>query len=312
MGGSESKVKQLNEAITTVSSEVIAKASATVSSSVIQKQKLTAVGKGSVVRNVQMLQDAKISLSIMQDASVNASMQADMVSEILAEVSKAKTDFPQISNSKSDTEITNIIRNNVSNTMNIDAIMDISQTINQSQEVAAVSGGLVETVKMAQTADLVAEAVNTMSGDIISDIGISNKATGKSTETTTFFGADLVNSIGDAVSNVAKSVGDIFGFSPQMVMLFVVVVIVGYVLANKQLDKTGSLPGAGAVAAAASRTRAPVYRQPASRGPPPRRPGSPRQRWGTMPGQMSQQYPGLQRVGATGAYAGWGEPPEDI
>lgn len=288
MGGGSSKAKILQESINNISSEVVASASGTASGAVIQEAKITAVGKDSVVRNVSILQEAKINLSIMQDSSVNASMQADMVTKIMAEIEKAKTDFPQVSKNKSKTDIHNVIKNNVSNKMSTSSIMSISLDINQSAEVAAVSGGLVETVKIAQAADAVGEAINTMSGDILSDIGITSELEGKAKETTTFFGADLVNAVGDAVNNIVGTISDAFGISPQMIFLFIIIVIVGYMLAEKQIEKTGSigLPGPPRMPMRGIPGRRPPptgRRPPQGRGPPPAPPTTVGAAWSAPP-----------------------------
>ena len=292
MGGSESKVAQLNESITNVTSSVVAKASSTASGSITQSQSVSAVGKDSVVRNVELLQEAKISLSIMQDASMNAAMQAEITNEIMAKIDKAKSDFPQISESKSDSDIKNIIRTNVSNTFSIDAIQSISLSIDQSQEVNAVSGGLVDTVKFAQAADAIGEAINSMSGDITSDLGLGNKSTADTSEKTTFFGADLVNAIGDSINTVVGGFGEALGLDDTTIVVIIIMVIVGYMLASKTLDKQ---PNMLAMRPPGMQRGPPVGMQ---RGPP--------------IGMQRGPPVGYQAVRKTGSYSDWGAPPAGI
>jgi hypothetical protein len=179
---------------------------------------------------------------MMQDARVNANIQADLVTKLLSEVTKAKTDFPQITATKTNTEIVNTIRNNVSNTMNIESIQALALSINNSAEVNAVSGGLVDTVKVAQSASAIGKAINNMSGQILSELGVTNDSAGRSEDKTTSFIADIVGSVSNGVSNIVNSVSDAFGVTPKMVILFVIIVVVGYMLAMKQMELAGGLP----------------------------------------------------------------------
>ena len=105
---------------------MVAKSSATGSGSIVADQNIVFSG---TTKGANILQDAKISLSIMQKTDVNMSMQTDIINNILAEVSKSKSDFPQISASKSDTEITNIVKNNVSSSLSMFSILLKNKTI---------------------------------------------------------------------------------------------------------------------------------------------------------------------------------------
>lgn len=265
MGGSESKTTQLNKAITNVTTEVVAKSSSAASGSIIATQDLVFAGTG---ENIDILQNAKISLDVLQKSDVNAAMQADILTKIMAEINKEKSGLPEITKSKSNSEITNIVENNISSSFSQESLAELSLSIELDQSIAFLKGSAYENVKVAQTAEGVGKLINDMSGAIISEMTAGTDLESKTTEVTKNPIADVVTSVTDGIANIAGTIGDIFGFSSQMVALFFAVVIVGYFLASKQIDKQPSAPGAG---------RPPPGRRPAApvgygqRAQPPRR-----------------------------------------
>lgn len=227
MGGSSSKVSQLNKSITDVTTEVVTKTSSSGSGSINAEQNLTFSGK---VSNTKILQDAKLKLSILQDSTMNAKMQSEITNKIMAEVSKQKTDFPQITSSKSDTEITNIIENNVSSSFSQESIANISLEIKLKQNINFDKTALVDGVDIQQLGSAVGELINTMSGQIVSDLVSGTDLETKSTETTAFFGATLIDSLGGAVGGVITSIGDIFGLDTSTVIMICVLSLIGVLM----------------------------------------------------------------------------------
>lgn len=251
MGGSESKTTQLNKAITNVTTDVVAESSTSASGSITANQNLVFAGTG---KNFNILQDAKISLDVLQKSDVNASMKADILTKIMAEVDKEKSGLPEITSNKSDTEITNIVKNNINSSFSQKSLANLALSIKLDQSISFLKGSAYEDMKVSQTAEGVGKLINDMSGSIIQQMTAGTDLSSKTKEVTKNPISDIVTSVTDGISKVVKSVGDIFGFSPQMVALFFAVVIVGFFIASKQLDKQPNAPGVG--------------RQPPGRGPP--------------------------------------------
>jgi hypothetical protein len=243
MGGSSSKVKQLNHSITNVTTEIVARTSTVASGSIKSTQNLVFSGTAS---NVEILQSSAVDLDILQKSDINADMQTEIVNSILNEVSKIKTDFPQIPKSKSDTEITNIIENNVSNTFSQESLAELRMGVEQDQNVMFTSGSMSENIKIAQTADAVGKLINSMSGNIIVDLAAGTELENQAKEETKFFVSDaidstggVIESAGQAASGVIEAVGDVFGLDISTMIMIVAVVFIGY-LATRSRGKTKS------------------------------------------------------------------------
>ncbi len=234
MGTSSSKVDQLNKSITNVTTEVVATASASAAGSVISTQNLVFAGTGS---NIDILQDSKIRLDVLQNSDVNAGIQAEILSKIIAEVNKTKSGLPEISSSKSDTEIRNIIENNIASTFNQESLAQLSLSIEMSQEIAFLKGSAYDQVRIAQTAEGVGKLINDMSGSITSQLVANTDIDSKATEVTENPVAGVVVAVGAAISNITTSVGAVFGLDPTTILFLIVVVIAGYFLAKKQMDR---------------------------------------------------------------------------
>jgi hypothetical protein len=242
MGDSSSKVSQLNKSITNMTTKIVAKASSSASGSIDATQNLNFAGK---VTNTRILQDAKLKLTVLQNAEMNASMQADITSSILAEVSKKKSDFPQISASKSDTEITNIVENNVSNSFSQESIASISLEIKMSQNINFEKTAEVDGLDVQQLGSAVGELINKMSADIVSELVAGTELASSSEEETTFFAADLVDSVGGAVSGIIGSIGNIFGIDTSTVIMICVLGLIGVLMAYVNMGGKSAPQGYG-------------------------------------------------------------------
>jgi hypothetical protein len=216
MGGSNSKVTQLNESITNVTSAVVAKTSTTANGSIIQNQTISFSGSGN---NISILQDAKISLKVLAQADVNSSMQSEIVSAIIAEVSQKKNDFPDISSSKSDTEITNIVRNNVESSFSQESIASLSLAIENSQEVSFAEGSEYSDLLVSQSAQGMGELINNMSGSIVQQLVAGTDLAADTEQTRTSTLADVTDSVGTAAAGVIGAVGDILGIDTSTMLV---------------------------------------------------------------------------------------------
>jgi hypothetical protein len=216
MGGSSSKVTQLNKSITDVTSEVVAKTSTAASGSITQKQVVNLSGSGS---GITLLQNARLSLKALAQSDVNASMQAEIINKIISEVKQKSTDFPQISASKSDTEITNIVENNVSSSFSQSSIATLKLAIDNYQEVKMASGTDYDDVLVEQSADGMGELINNMSGSIVNQLVAGTELEAKSEEVSTNFIADGIGAAGDAVAGVVDSVAGVFGMDTSTIVV---------------------------------------------------------------------------------------------
>jgi hypothetical protein len=225
MGGSESKTSQLNKAITDVTTEVVAKMSSNASGSIVSKQEIVFAGTGS---NIDILQQSRINLNVLQKSNVNASMQAEIMSKIMAVLNKERAGMPEITRVKSDTQIASIVENNVSNSFSQESLSNISISIEMDQSISFLKGSAYEAVKLEQTAEGVGKLINNMAGSIVQELTSGTDLESKSTEISKNPIADIVTSVGDGMSKFVNSVGAQFGFSQEMIWLFILVVILGF------------------------------------------------------------------------------------
>lgn len=151
---------------------------------------------------------SQIDLSILQNAQVNADLQSQLVAKITAEIKEKKTDFPEINSSSDDTTISTTVRNAVAVNFKQESIASIMGLLANNVAID-ISDNLKEVTANGNVIDqktiAILKLVNTMSSDIATKLlGSTDASTEKST-TTTFFGADLVDSIGNAFSNIFQS-----------------------------------------------------------------------------------------------------------
>jgi hypothetical protein len=228
-GSSSSKVTVLNESIAKVANSVVVEMAST-AHGITEQKDFIKIGGGARVTGTKFIQDASIDITSIQDATVNADMQTEIINKILAEVAKSKSDFPTLGNSKSDTDITNIVKNEVSTTFDLSPTSDLSLMIKQEREIEIAGDrygdAIVDGADFSQLASSIGEAVNTMSSNIVTKLFAGTDIIAKSDEKTTNFLSDIVDSVGGAVGNVIKSIGDIFGLSPMTVIVMGLVMIV--------------------------------------------------------------------------------------
>jgi hypothetical protein len=275
----EQKMEILQKNIVNSTVSVMAKASTNASGSLKNKQ-TTVFGSRSVTRNTTFSQVGKIDIKAIQSSAVNVAMMNEMEEKLKGELEKAKTDFPELTKSGTSQKVQQILEKNINANVSSEAIMIGSINVDQEQENIIEEQAILEGVNVTQEGKAALTLANKLGAGIISDLKsvLDLGASGK--DTTTNFVAEIATSVTDGISNIAETIGDIFGFSPQMVALFFAVVIVGYFIASKQLDKQPNAPGFG---------RPPPGRGPPGRGPPGRGPpgsyGPPPGSYGPPPGQ---------------------------
>lgn len=236
----EQKQDILQKNIVNSAVSVMAKASTNVSGNVKNVQNIT-FGRGSVTRNSVFSQAGNIDIKAIQASAVNAEMMNDMKEKLKAELEKAKSDFPELTKSGSSQKVEQILEKNINATVSSTALMTGSMTVDQTQIILIEEQALLEGNTVSQESKLALAVANKLGAGIISDLKsvLDLGASGK--DTTNNFISGIATNVADGISTIAKSIG----FSPQMVALFVVVVIAGYFIASKQLDKQPNAPGFG-------------------------------------------------------------------
>jgi hypothetical protein len=137
------------------------------------------------------------------------------------------------------------LEKNINATVSSEAIMIGSINVDQEQENIIEEQARLDGVNVTQEGKAALTLANKLGTGIVSDLKsiLDIGASGK--DTTTNFISDVVTSVADGAANIAETIGGIFGFSPQMVALFFAVIIVGYFIASKTIDKQPNAPGFG-------------------------------------------------------------------
>lgn len=191
--------KLLNELITNVTSESLAKSSASGAGSVSQKQKATYyAGSGSTIKNVDLIQSANLNLTVLSKTSVLNKFNADLVDELTNSITEQKSLFPSFNKTSSKSETRNIVEKNVHNTFTTEALASISASIDTEQKVdfIAEKKGKIKNVTVSQQTTMIAKLVNDMSNNITNelkgDTNIANENVRKSP----------LGVLGDSVTNL--------------------------------------------------------------------------------------------------------------
>ena len=236
-GATETKTDILTKSITNISNASITKASMSAAGAINQTQEVTFGGRA---KGIGISQNAKVSLSAIKKTDVNTSMRADMIDKIKTELEKTKSDFPQITASKTSSSIQNIIEKNVSTTFSSESLESLSMTINNNQKVTFLKGSDSEDIKVDQTAEMIGKMSVDMSTKIVNELTAGTTIDTKAKVTTTNFLTDIVSSVGKNVNDIVGTIGKQFGFSQEMVFLFIVIVITSCILGLKQMDNKDS------------------------------------------------------------------------
>lgn len=236
MGGSESKVSQLNESLNEISTDIIMKLGSSTSGSIKQSQKITAAN-GSKISNVNLLQEAKVSLKTISNSSINSQLQSNLINSLTAEANRTTSGMPEITKNKSQTDIKNIVTNRVRTSFSIENLNSLSASIDQEQELTAVSSSVIELIKMSQNANVIGELTANMTSGIVSDITTNTSLSTKTTEIQQNPISSIIDSAGSALSGVLNTIGSFTGFDDTTILLFIVIVAVSGFIAYKTLQK---------------------------------------------------------------------------
>ena len=200
----------------------MSKNSTSISSSINNEFNLDVSGtmRGSTIES-----SASIDINSLSQSNINMKMVEEVINKLTNELNKKKTDFPAFGNMDTQS-IKNIVKNNVTAKLSSESLITSNMSINQRATINVQNTGNMINSRIIITSAGTMALVNGMSSSIMKDLGVKNESDNKGTQTTTAFIADIITSVTDGVANIAGTIGDIFGFSPQMVALFLAVVIV--------------------------------------------------------------------------------------
>jgi len=205
----------------------------------VQRINILASGD-SVIKNIDVIQSASISVSILQSAANDGSLQADIVSNLVSELKDKTTTDPLkiFSGDANDQIIENIIKNNVNSTFSSESMMELNNTIEQEVNVTGVGAGVIDGVRAAQTANMVMKAVNTMTNSLTADLiaatDVKNSA-GKEESSVIVDGIVAVgNAIKDGIDSTFGGMSDLVGIDAStLAVIFLIVLIVAALAAYK-------------------------------------------------------------------------------
>ena len=237
MGGSESKVSQLNESINEISSDIIIKLGSSTSGNIKQTQSVVASGDAKI-SNVTLFQEARVSLKTLTNSSVNAQLQTSLINSITAEANKITSGMPEITKNKSKTDIKNIVTNRVKTNFSVTNLNSLSASIDQEQSVVGLNSSLIDTIKLSQSANAIGELTTNMSSGIVSDITANTSLASKTVDEQKNPISSIIDSAGNALSGILNTIGSFTGFDDTTILLFIVIVAVAGFVAYKVIQKT--------------------------------------------------------------------------
>lgn len=208
MGASESKsiVNVLNETITNITSETVMKHTAESAGSIDQELNLTFSGTGS---GIDISQSSTINLSLMKDAAINSTMQSEMINKISDKLNTMKRTIPVLavsSSTKNDTQVKNIVENNVTSTFNHDDINQMNLGIFQTANIEFTEGSNYTDVMVDQMSAAVGEMIINMSSTIITELAAGTEFESQLAETT-----EAIGGLKDTIGGIGGLLGGVFG-----------------------------------------------------------------------------------------------------
>ena len=299
LGPDKTKMKVFSEAVTSISTSVMASASTTASVEIKNVQNNDFTGN-SHTEDSTFSQVASVNMSILQDASVNAEMQATIADKLASEIKSKKSDFPSFSETKTDTEVKSIIKRNVEASLSVSSVIELKHSIEQLQNnrvsrYASVSGVVAE-----QKATIISKVINKMSASIAQDLGMEGDIKAKHDEETFSFISDIIGTFSDGIEGVIDTAGGLFGLDDTtMIMIMVAIVAIAIVMSMSSGGQPQQM-----------------------RGPPPQMYNpQPQQMYNQQPQQMYNQQPQQMRGPPQQQqmrgppqqqYVGWGEVPSGL
>jgi len=219
MGGKNTK--QLNESISTAANEAIIENATTSTGSVFANQRLVISGK---VSNSSFIQEAKINLSVLKNSTVLNNTNNEMKDKILTSLKEERSNFPEIG--KSSTEMETIVEKHVKTTFTQKNINNLQLTVEANQDIEITPDSVIEGSTFKQSAEGIAKMVDEMSSKIVNELVTDTELESTMDTKTKFFAAELVDSVGNAATNIIGSVADLFGLDISTILIIAFVLLI--------------------------------------------------------------------------------------
>jgi phage shock protein PspC (stress-responsive transcriptional regulator) len=228
MGQKESITRIVNEYINETSVKSLLKLGVATSTGVKAEQVITiARSKGISLKDIEFVQEIKISVQSLLDTSKTGELQSQMFADISAELERQSELFPVVGKNISKTEIRNIVKNTVDINFSTEAVSEMKNAIEQSQKLTIVMAETVniEDLYIKTEIDFVGEQVSKMSEQITSEAGSIVEANLKLKEIEK-------GPITAAIDSVFGGLANLFGLDTStVVMIFLAIIIAVTVVA---------------------------------------------------------------------------------
>jgi hypothetical protein len=196
------------------------------------------MGNKGVYINIDLDALASLDLSVLQSSSTNSQLQANLVTEILNHISKVKSDFPEISKTKSDQEVKTIVTTEISTLFSMESLSQISMDVRQDQTLNVINNEDTKIkLKLQLEAKGVAKLINESSNSIATQLLSSTKSSSDTSSTQTNFLTDISNSVFNGVGGLVNSLSDFFSLSPWTLLTIIIIITIGGYFGYKYIEK---------------------------------------------------------------------------
>lgn len=211
MGNNTSSQKMLNETMNTVSLQVLNENSTNITASSDQENDLTIAGNtGGKISGISQVNSSKINVAALAQSVNDNKLQADLASKL---TSALEQKLPVLtSNSKTNQDVQNIVRNNINQNITTKNMMNISATVRQSNKLKILANEGVEITQIAQKneAEMIISLINDTNNKIINDIKAKT---------------DIDNTVAQAPGAALPDLG--FGSMGMIFVLVIIVIVLG-------------------------------------------------------------------------------------
>lgn len=231
--GSTQSVSVLNQDISNASMSVMTDVSSSASANV--SNVMTLDFSGGTFKDNTVSQTSKIDITSVVNASVDGSLQDKITAKVQDAINQHTSDFPQLTATKSATDIKNIVQQNVNTTFSTSSLNSVMANIHQNMAITVSGDADVEGNTIDQSTQAALKLSNTLASNISTDLGISSDNSTTVKQDNTFWGSDLINSIGNLFGDLLSG--------PIIVIILIVLILVGGIWFIKMLMSNDTVAG---------------------------------------------------------------------
>jgi hypothetical protein len=236
MGPRQSRQAQFVKMVSKVTTKIMGYMSTEAAGAATNRAEINIAGN---VRGLNITQTARVNLTVLASGDTNASLRAEVANDIVAELKREDTDFPQIGSAMSEQDMDMIVRNIVDTSLSQSSLASLSLITGNELLLNIERGATVRNAQHHQTAQGMGELINRMGTQIFNALSAEAGVDVAATSVTTNFAADIVGAIGTAISGIVDSIGGVFGLAPMTVVFLMVSVLAGAYIMKRRID---SLP----------------------------------------------------------------------